>query len=97
MFGANFALTPNIRLRSFLESRFLLLPLRRPWTIRVDAALDLRKTLLMRVNHLHDGRYSTGDDRDNRHQQTAKTEDPIQNMIHSLTSEFGYDTKTWWS
>jgi hypothetical protein len=70
------ALTPNIRL-----NHARLLPLLRPATIGVDAALDLRQPFLMPVDHTDDRNYATNDDGHNRHQFTVQLKQAIDKMI----------------
>jgi hypothetical protein len=62
------ALTPNIALAFF---RINFLPLLRSWSIRIDAALNLRQPLLVLVNHRNHRDHAANDKGHDRHHQAA--------------------------
>jgi hypothetical protein len=73
------SLAPNVRLNPSPQNL-----LRRPRTIRIDAALDLRQPLLMLMHHSHNRNHPADDDRHYRHQQTPQVQNAVHNPIHSL-------------
>ena len=69
-------MTPNIRLTSYL----LLL---RPGTIWIYAAFDLGQSLLMLMDHADHTYNATDCDGHDRHQQTAKSKETINEFVHA--------------
>jgi hypothetical protein len=55
----------------------------RPRTIRINSAFDLGQPLLMLVNHRNHCDYATDDDGRDRHQQTAESENPIEQIVQA--------------